>query len=250
MVPSLHTTRNIHFYDEYILSRSQIYHNLWRKRVRHRSCVTLAYLWWIWQNHHRSVLICDEKQIVIELFWHTWQGLPHWWTLPLEMLFMRTCYSRLHWRWFRYVSPSYYTMWPSLVLARFRFLLDHVLFPCCSTYQFSTSTRIVLPLDHVSLFHLTTCCIFTGLVSASYLTTRHYVVCPRVVFLYVHMAWRFPSTCQVFNSPRVVPWPIHMSFTGSSTCRISWHVLILPRRVQSIRQRSNSRSSLLHRLAT
>ena len=28
----------------------------------------------ILQNRHRSALIYDEKQIVIELFWHAWQG--------------------------------------------------------------------------------------------------------------------------------------------------------------------------------
>ena len=101
-------------------------------------------------ERHRTVLACVAR------------GLPCWWVLPLEMLFMCTCYSRLHWRWFRYVSPSCCTTWPSLVLARFRFLLDHVSVCCCSTCLFSTSTCVMLQLDHMSLLHWTTCRIFIG----------------------------------------------------------------------------------------
>jgi hypothetical protein len=149
-----------------------------------------------------------------------WQGLPCWCVLSLKMLSTYTCYSRLHWRWFGYVLPSYCTTWPSLILAHFRFLLDHVSVPCCSTCQFSTSTRVVLQLDHVSLLHWTMCRILLVHVSISYLTTCHNVVRPRVVFLYVHVAWWFPSMCWILNSPRVVALPIHVSCTGWFTCRI------------------------------
>ena len=89
-----------------------------------------------------------------------WQ--PRWRVLPLEKLSMCTCYSRLHWRWFGYVSPSYCTTRPSLVLAPFRFLLDHMLGPCYSTCQFTNGTRVVLRLGHVSLLHWTKCHIFIG----------------------------------------------------------------------------------------
>ena len=66
-------------------------------------------------------------------------------------------------------------------------------------------------------------------VFVSYLTMHHSIVHPCVIFLYVHMAWQFPSTCRIFNSPHVVPWPIHVSCTGWSTyhifirsCGLSW----------------------------
>ena len=148
------------------------------------------------------------------------RGLPRWWVLPWEMLSICTCYSRLHWRWFRYVSPSSCTMWSSLVLARFRFLLDHVLVPCCSTCQFFTGTCVVLLLDHVSLLHWTTCHIIIG-PRVHFLFDHASRCCPSMChILYVHVAWWFPSTCQIFNSPRVVPWPIHVSCTGWSTCHI------------------------------
>ena len=145
---------------------------------------------------HRSGLIYDEKLAVIELFWHAWQGATMLVGLPLEMLSTCTCYSRLHWRWFGYVSPSYCTTWPSLVLARFRFLLDHVLVPCCSTCQFSTGTHVVLPLDHVSFLHWTTCRIFIG---------------PRVCFLFDHVSRCCPSTCHVFIRPRGLTIFFHVS---------------------------------------
>ena len=90
------------------------------------------------------------------------RGQPRWRVLSLEMLSTCTCYSRLHWTWFGYVSPSYCITWPSLVLARFRFLLDHVWGPCCSTCQFSIGTCVVLWLGHVSLLHWTMCHIFIG----------------------------------------------------------------------------------------
>ena len=110
-------------------------------------------------------------------------GLPRWWVLSLEMLSTCTCYSQLHWRWFGYVSPSYCTTWPSLVLARFRFLLDHVSVPCCSTCQFSNGTHVVLQLDHMSLLHWTSCHIFIG---------------PCGHFLFDHASQCYPSMCRIF----------------------------------------------------
>ena len=95
-----------------------------------------------------------------------------------------------------HVSPCYWTIWPSLVLARFRFLLDHVSGPCCSTCQFSIGTHVVLWLGHVSLLHRTICHIFIGprgvtiipCVSFFYSTTCLNVVCPRVGILLGHMS--------------------------------------------------------------
>jgi hypothetical protein len=124
------------------------------------------------------------------------RGQPRWWLLPLEMLSMCTCYSRLYWRWFRYMSPCYWTMWPYLVLAHFRFLMDHVSGPCCFTCQFSIGTHVVLRLGHVSLLHWTKCRIFIGprgvttipRVSFFYLTTCLNVVRPRVSILLGHVS--------------------------------------------------------------
>jgi hypothetical protein len=123
------------------------------------------------------------------------RGLPHWWVLPLKMLFTCTCYTRLHWRWFEYVSLSYCTMWSSQVLARFRFLLDHVSVPCCSTCQFSTATRVVLSLDHVSLLHWTTC---------------HIIIGPRIRFLFDHVSRCCPSTCRIFIRLRGLTISFHV----------------------------------------
>ena len=114
----------------------------------------------------------------------------------MEMLSTCTCYSRLHWRWFGYMSPSYYTTWLSLVLARFRFLLDHMWGPCCSTCQFSIGTRVVLRLGHMSLLHWIMCSIFIdprGVttiphVSFFYSTMCLDAICPRVSILLGHVS--------------------------------------------------------------
>ena len=118
------------------------------------------------------------------------------------------------------MSPSYCTTWPSLVLARIRFLLDHVSSPSCSTCQFSIGTHVMLWLDHVSLLHWTMCHIFIG---------------PRGYFLFDHESRCCPSTFRIFiqpygymtsfhvsdfNGPRVVSWLFYVSCTGLSMCCI------------------------------
>jgi len=132
---------------------------------------------------------------------------------------MCTCYSWLHWIWFGYVSPSYCTTWPSLVLACIRFFLDHVSGHSCSICQFSIGTRVMLRLVHVSLLHWTMFRIFSG---------------PRGCFLFDHVSRHCPSTFRFFirprgfttsfhmwdfNSPRVESWPLHVLCYGSSMCR-------------------------------
>ena len=123
------------------------------------------------------------------------RGLPRWWVLPLEMLSTCTWYSRLYWRWFGYVPPSYYTTWSSLVLACFRFLLDHVSCSCCSTCQFSMGTRVVLRLDHMSLLHWTMWRIFIG---------------PRGCFLFDHASRHYPSMFRIFIRPRGLMTSFHV----------------------------------------
>ena len=133
---------------------------------------------------------------------------------------MCTCYSRLYWRWFRYVSSSYCTTWPSLVLACFTFLLDHVLCSCCSTCQFSMGTCVVLWLDYVSLLHWTMWLIFIG-PCGRFLFDHVSRCCPSMfhIFIWPH---GFTTSFHVldFNGPRVESWLLHVPCTGSSTCRI------------------------------
>ena len=115
----------------------------------------------IFANRHRSGVICDENRMSENYFGMRGRGLPHWWVLPLEMLSTCTCYTRLHWRWFGYVSPSYCTTWPSLILARFRFLLDHMSGPFLfhmsvfywHTYRVAIGSRVTSSLDQVSYFY-------------------------------------------------------------------------------------------------
>ena len=125
-------------------------------------------------------------------------GQPCWCVLPLEMLFTCTCYSRLHLRWFGYMSPSYCTTWPSLVLACCRFLLDHVSGPYCSTCQFSIGTRVVLWLGHMSLLHWTKCHFFYWSTSCD-----HNIL--NVFLLLNHMSRCCMFSCQYFIGPRVAP---------------------------------------------
>ena len=128
---------------------------------------------------HRSGLIYDKNRTPQNYFGMRGRGLPHWRVPPLEMLSTCTCYSQLHWRWFGYVSPSYCTTWPSLVLACFRFLLDHVL--CCG---------------HVSFLHWTMWHIFIG-------------PCGR--FLFNHVSWHCPSTLYIFIRPCGLTISFHVS---------------------------------------
>jgi hypothetical protein len=163
--------------------------------VRHRTRVILAILWLdIWR-----------KLIVIELLCHVWQGQSHWRLLPLEMLYICTCYNQLHWRWFGYVSLCYWTMWPSLILARFRFLIDHVSGPCCSTCLFSIGTRVVLWLGHMSFLHWTMCHIFIG---------------PCGHFVFDHMSQCCPSMFRFLIRPRGLTASFHVSDFYLATCRV------------------------------
>jgi hypothetical protein len=156
---------------------------------------------------HRTVLACVAG------------GLPRWWVLPLEMLSMCTCYSQLHWRWFRchllivqrghiwflHVSGSYWTMGQVPVVSHVSFLWAHM--SCC---DWITCHFFIGPCGVFLLVH----------VAVSYSTTCHITVRPCFAFLFGHLAWWRPSTCWIFNSPHVVLWLFHVSCTGSSTCRI------------------------------
>ena len=157
-------------------------------------------------DRHRTALACVVG------------GQPRWWVLSLEMLFTCTCYSQLHWRWFGYVSPYYCTTWPSLVLTRFRFLLDHMSGPCCSTCKFSIGTCIVLRLGLVSLLHWTKCRIL-------YWSTWRDHNTPRVFLLLDHVSRCCTSMCQYFIRPCVTPWATHVSFSDLTT----WQDRFVPR---------------------
>jgi hypothetical protein len=162
-------------------------------------------------------------------------GMGHlrWRLLLLEMLSTCICYSRLHWRWFEYVSPCYWIMWPSLVLARFRFLIDH-LSACCSTCLFSIGTRVVLRLGHVSFLywtmyrifigplacfvfdHMSRCCpsMFCFFYSATWLDS----FLSRVGFLLAHVSCYGYFTCYALVRSHVVFLFDHVAYQGSTTC--------------------------------
>ena len=183
------------------------------------------------------------------MFWHAWQWLPCYWVLPLEMLFTCTCYSRLHWRCFGYVSSSYCTIWSSLALARFRFLLDHMSGPFLfhmsvfywHTYRVAIGSRVTSSLDQVSYFYgphgvTTILC-----VSFFYSTTCLDVVRPRVsillghvshpelpTFLFLirpcgrmdlyHVFCLYWPTCPVLALTHVIHWFVHVSNSYLTTC--------------------------------
>ena len=171
------------------------------------------------------------------------RGLPRWWALPLEMLSTCTCYSRLHWTWFGYVSLSYCTTWPEFwhvlgsywticrapVVPHVSFLMEHM--SCCGWVMchFFIRPCVLFLLVHVAIYYSTTC---------------HGAIRPRFVFWFGHVAWWLPSTYQIFISPRVMHWFIHVSHFYF----ITWPSQVLPRAQQSTHHKSNSRSSLLHRL--
>jgi hypothetical protein len=179
--------------------RSQIRDNFsfMTKTACHRKRITLELPWRIQKHHHRSGLICDEKQTVIELFSHACRGLPHWWALPLKMLSTCTCYSRLHWwwfgmchlliaqrghLWFLHVSGSSWTTCRVPIVPHVSFLLAHV--SCCGWIMchFFIGPCVVFLLVHMAV---------------SYSTTSHGPVYPYFIFLFGHVAWWLPSTCPI-----------------------------------------------------
>ena len=120
----------------------------------------------VFTHRHRSDLICDEKQIIIELFWHAWQG---------------GCYAGGCFRW---------RCFPRV----------HVIAGCIGdgsgTCHLLITQRVMLWLGNVSLLYWTKCHIFIGphgvttipRVSFFYLTTCLNVVCPRVSILLGHVS--------------------------------------------------------------
>ena len=157
-------------------------------------------------NHHRTMLACVARG--------SHAGSCFCW----RCFSTCTCYSRLHWRWFGYVSPSYCTTWPSLVLACFRFLLDHMSGPCCSTCQFSIGTHVVLQLGHMSLLHWSKCRIFIG---------------PRGVTTIPHVSFFYSTTCLDSVGPRVSILLDYVSCLELPTCLFSnstmWQDRFVPR---------------------
>jgi hypothetical protein len=134
------------------------------------------------------------------------------------------------------VSLYYWTTWPSLVLAHFWFLIDHVSGPCCSSCRFSIGTRVVLSMSYVSLLHWTMCLIFIGRcgrflfdhVSRCYPSTFHFFYSatwldnflPCVGFLLAHVLCHDYFTCHAVVRPRVTFLFDHVACSGSTTCSI------------------------------
>ena len=97
---------------------------------------------------------------------------------------MCTCYNRLHWRWFGYVSPSYYTMWHHWFL--------HVLGFYWTTCRFSVVPHVGFLLAQVSCCRWITC---------------HFFIGPCVIFLLVHVSVSYSTTCLLvfLNANRKIP---------------------------------------------
>jgi hypothetical protein len=188
------------------------------------------------------------------------KGLPRYWALPFEILSTCTCYSpcihaiascigdgsgtchlliaQCGHLWFLHVSGSYRTTYRVPVVPYVSFLFVHVSCYSWITCHFFNGPCIVFLLVHVAV---------------SYSTTSHGADRPHFVFLFDNVAWRLPSTCRILIATcrvlaisHVMHWFVHVSYFYL----IIWPVLVLPRGVQSIHHRSNSRSSLLHRLTT
>jgi hypothetical protein len=191
----------------------------------HRKRVTFELSWWILKHHHRSGLICDEKLIVIELFWHAWQGAA-----TLVGAFYWRCFPRVHdiagcigdglgtchlliaqcgHLWFLHVSGSYWTTCQVHVVPHVSFLLAHVSCYGWITCHFFIGLCFVFLLVHVAI---------------SYSTTCHDAVLPSFVFLFSHVASQLPSTCWVLAIACVMHWFVHVSYFYL----ITWLVLVLP----------------------
>jgi hypothetical protein len=145
-----------------------------------------------------------------------------------------------------HVSSCYWTMWPYLILAHFKFVLDHMLGPCYSSSQFSIGTHVVLRSSHGSLLHWTMCLFLLVHLAFPYSTTHHGAIHLRFVFWFGHVAWRLSSRCRIFISPCLMHWFIQVSHFYL----IMWHIQVPSRAQQSFHQKNNSRSSLLHILTT
>jgi hypothetical protein len=162
------------------------------------------------------------------------RGLSRWWTLPLEMLSMCTCYSpRVH-AIVGCIGDSSGTCHLLITQRSHLWLFLHVSGSCWTTCRVPGVPHVSFLLTHVSYW-------VTEL-------TVHVLY-----FLFGHVSWRLPSTCRILIA--------HMSCPDYFTCHalvrppiafLFDHVayLVLRRGVQSIHHKSNFRLSLLHRLTT
>ena len=137
------------------------------------------------------------------------------------------------------MSPSYCTTWSSLVLAHFRFLLDHMLFHMLVFYwhtcHVAVRSHVNSSLDQVSYFYWSTwhdhnipCLSFTRPcvsmlyvhVSVFYWATCRALSYPCFFCWFNHMVGWICTTYFICISPRALSWLLHVSFTCSSTCQI------------------------------
>ena len=80
-------------------------------------------------------------------------------------------------------------------------------------------------------------------VSRPKVATRVFFIrpCGRSDLYVLDLYW---TTCHVLALTRVIHWFVHMSNFYLTT----WHVLVLPRAQQSLHDKNNSRSTLLHKM--
>ena len=130
-------------------------------------------------------------------------------------------------------------MFQILIGPRVRSLLFHMLVLYWHTCHVAARSRVTSSLDHVLYF---------------YWSIWLFLIRPRITALFVHVLHFYSATWLDDILPRGIFLIAHVLCSGYFMChalvppRVA--VLVLSRGVQSIRHRSNLRSSLLHRLTT
>jgi hypothetical protein len=156
------------------------------------------------------------------------RGLSRWWTLPLEMLSMCTCYSpRVH-AIVGCIGDSSGTCHLLITQRSHLWLFLHVSGSCWTTCRVPGVPHVSFLLTHVSYcgwimchFFIRPCVIFLLVhVAVSYSTTSHGADCPRFVFFIRPRVLTTSFHVSDFNSPHVVSRLFHVSCTSSSTYRI------------------------------
>ena len=101
--------------------------------------------------------------------------------------------------------------------------------PLFFTSLFSTGTRVVLQMGHMSFLHWTMCHIFIG--PRGRFVFDHVSRCCPSMFCFLIRPHGLTASFHVldFFSPRAMPWLFHVSSTGSSMCHIFIWSCGLPR---------------------
>jgi hypothetical protein len=148
-------------------------------------------------------------------------------------------------------------------------VIGHMAISGSCTFQVLNGPCVEPLLFHMSIFYWHTCRVVVGPCVISSLDHVSYFFGPRGYFVFDHMSRCYPSMFRFFDSAtwldgflsRVRFLLAHVSCQGYFTCHALVHPRVIflfdhvacpvsPRAKQSIYHKSNSRSSLLHRLTT